>query len=115
MAPTNSYGQEMVSIYLIKIKITTKFFKLKYRTSCYSAGNIFKLHSDYFDIVCYSFALCNDTRETIKYLKKCPICFGGPLYPYSLKDCTLLYSLVWGLGIDIMYIHLCYDQLSQCQ
>ena len=27
MAPTNSYGQEMVSIYLIKIKITTKFFK----------------------------------------------------------------------------------------
>ena len=28
MAPTNSYGQEMVSIYLIKIKITTKFFKL---------------------------------------------------------------------------------------
>ena len=28
MAPTNSYGQEMVSIYLIKIKITTKFFNL---------------------------------------------------------------------------------------
>ena len=27
MAPTNSYGQEMGSIYLIKIKITTKFFK----------------------------------------------------------------------------------------
>ena len=27
MAPTNIYGQEMVSIYLIKIKITTKFFK----------------------------------------------------------------------------------------
>ena len=26
MAPTYSYGQEMVSIYLIKIKITTKFF-----------------------------------------------------------------------------------------
>ena len=26
MAPTNSYDQEMVSIYLIKIKITTKFF-----------------------------------------------------------------------------------------
>ena len=36
MAPTNSYGQEMVSIYLIKIKITTKFFKLanlKYQRS----------------------------------------------------------------------------------
>ena len=29
MASTNSYGQEMVSIYLIKIKITTKFFKFK--------------------------------------------------------------------------------------
>ena len=28
MAPTYSNGQEMVSIYLIKIKITTKFFKL---------------------------------------------------------------------------------------
>ena len=27
MAPTYSNGQEMVSIYLIKIKITTKFFK----------------------------------------------------------------------------------------
>ena len=27
MAPTYSCGQEMVSIYLIKIKITTKFFK----------------------------------------------------------------------------------------
>ena len=27
MAPTYSIGQEMVSIYLIKIKITTKFFK----------------------------------------------------------------------------------------
>ena len=26
MAPTYSIGQEMVSIYLIKIKITTKFF-----------------------------------------------------------------------------------------
>ena len=30
MAPTNSYGQEMVSIYLIKIKITTKFFNLRW-------------------------------------------------------------------------------------
>ena len=27
MAPTYSNGQEIVSIYLIKIKITTKFFK----------------------------------------------------------------------------------------
>ena len=33
MAPTYSNGQEMVSIYLIKIKITTKFFKLG-RVSC---------------------------------------------------------------------------------
>ena len=32
MAPTYSNGQEMVSIYLIKIKITTKFFKF--------AGNV---------------------------------------------------------------------------
>ena len=29
MAPTYSNGQEMVSIYLIKIKITTKFFKFE--------------------------------------------------------------------------------------
>ena len=33
MAPTYSNGQEMVSIYLIKIKITTKFFKLKWNQS----------------------------------------------------------------------------------
>ena len=30
MAPTYSNGQEMVSIYLIKIKITTKFFKFQH-------------------------------------------------------------------------------------
>ena len=30
MTPTYSYGQEMVSIYLIKIKITTKFFNSVY-------------------------------------------------------------------------------------
>ena len=31
MAPTYSNGQEMVSIYLIKIKITTKFFKFPFK------------------------------------------------------------------------------------
>ena len=31
MAPTYSNGQEMVSIYLIKIKITTKFFQISAR------------------------------------------------------------------------------------
>ena len=35
MAPTYSNGQEMVSIYLIKIKITTKFFKLTYKNLIY--------------------------------------------------------------------------------
>ena len=33
MAPTYSNGQEMVSIYLIKIKITTKFFKFHHYRS----------------------------------------------------------------------------------
>ena len=28
------------------------------------------LYIDYFDIAYYSFVLCNDTREAIKYLKK---------------------------------------------
>ena len=35
MAPTNSYGQEMVSIYLIKIKITTKFFNFVFQKLMY--------------------------------------------------------------------------------
>ena len=41
MAPTNSYGQEMVSIYLIKIKITTKFFKFARMEALLSRGNVF--------------------------------------------------------------------------
>ena len=45
MAPTYSNGQEMVSIYLIKIKITTKFFKLAGYVPHYEilTGNIFGL------------------------------------------------------------------------
>ena len=35
MAPTYSNGQEMVSIYLIKIKITTKFFKSVVGRDCF--------------------------------------------------------------------------------
>ena len=65
MAPTYSNGQEMVSIYLIKIKITTKFFKFYPQTLPYGSNWGHKI-ADFVFLPFISFILAFKASECIK-------------------------------------------------
>ena len=69
MAPTYSNGQEMVSIYLIKIKITTKFFKFVHMfiTFLHKPLYLSKIWSQFEIII----ASCLKIIKTLKIFKYC--------------------------------------------